>query len=116
MFQFEPVQLPHWVLRDNHCCWEPERTWPSITESAMKPPLDQPPSSSCRLPRTCILRYGAACDTAQRSLPPVGLTDRFSASRQKFCVALPWNQSASACTAPLIVTSSGDRPRPATWV
>ncbi len=61
-------------------------------------------------------RYGAACETAQRSVPPVGLTDMFSAERQKFCVALPWNQSASARTEPLIVTSSGERPRPATWV
>jgi hypothetical protein len=114
MFQLDPVQLPISELRVSHCCCEPERTCPSILESAIRPPLDQPPSSRARLPRRCMRRYGAACDTAHRSVPPVGVTDRFSASRQKFCVALPPNQSASVCTAPLIVTWSGERPSPAT--
>ncbi len=116
MFQLAPDQPPHSVLREIHCCWVPGSTFPSILESAMNPPLAQPPSSSRRSPRTCIRRYGAACDTAQRSAPEAGVTERFSAERQKFWVALPWNQSASACTAPLIVTSSGERPSPATWV
>ena len=63
-------------------------------------------------------RGRASGGTAPPARPPsgrcrrTGLTDRFSAERQKFWVALPWNQSASACTAPLMVTSSGDRPRP----
>jgi hypothetical protein len=61
-------------------------------------------------------RYCAACETAHRSVPEEGLTERFSAPRQKFWVALPWNQSASACTPPLMVTLSGDRPRPSTCV
>src|SRR4051812_14369302 len=116
MFQLEPVQLPSWELRVSHCCWLPELTCPSILLSARSPPLDQPPSSSARVPRRCMRRYGAACETAQRSPPPAGLTDRFSAPRQKFWVALPWNQSASACTAPFTVTASGDSPRPSTWV
>src|SRR4051794_21584006 len=117
MFQFDPAPLPICELRVIHCCCDPDRTWPSILVSDIQPPLDQPPSSRARLPRTCIRRYGAACDTAQRSRPPVGFTDRFSADRQKFWVAFcGGNQSASACTAPLMVTSSGDRPRPATWV
>lgn len=116
MFQLAPVQLPSWELRVNHCCWLPELTCPSIFVSARRPPLDQPLSSRARLPRRCIRRYAAACETAQRSLPLVGLTDRFSAPRQKFCVALPWNQSASACTAPLTVTESGLSPSPATCV
>jgi hypothetical protein len=114
MFQFEPDQLPHWSLRDSHCCCEPERTCPSIFESARNPPLDQPPSSSCMLPMTCIRRNGAAWETAQVSVPDGGRTAMFSAPRQKFWVALPWNQSASACTWPLMVTSSGDSPRPNT--
>lgn len=117
MFQLEPVQEPSWELRVSHCCWVPDLTWPSILVSAMKPPLDQPPSLSSRLPRTCIRRYEEACDTAQRSVPPVGVTERFSAPRQKFWVAFcGGNQSASTCTAPLIVTASGDCPRPRTWV
>ncbi len=117
MFQLEPVQLPRVELRVIHCCCVPERTWPSILVSAMKPPLAQPPSSRARLPRTCMRRYGAAWETAQRSVPPVGFTERFSAPRQKFWVAFcGGNQSASACTAPLIVTESGDWPSPRTWV
>jgi hypothetical protein len=35
MFQFEPVQLPIWLLRVYHCCCEPELTCPSILVSAM---------------------------------------------------------------------------------
>ena len=119
MFQFEPLQLPICELRVRNCCWDPDRICPSTLVSEMKPPLDQPPSSSARLPRTCMRRYGAACETAQRSRPPVGVTERFSAERQKFCVAFcepSGHQSASACTAPLMFTASGVRPRPATWV
>src|SRR5690349_1033597 len=84
MFQFAPDQLPMVELRVIHCCCEPDRTWPSILVSDIQPPEAQPPSSSARLPRTCMRRYGAACETAQRSRPPFGLTDRFSAERQKF--------------------------------
>src|SRR5882757_10222778 len=80
MFQLEPLQLPHSELRDIHCCCEPDLTCPSTLVSASRPPLDQPPSSSCRSPFRCMRRYGAACETAQRSAPPVGLTARFSAS------------------------------------
>ncbi|GAA0384009.1 hypothetical protein GCM10009530_38600 [Microbispora corallina] len=115
-FQFSPVQPPIWELRVSHCCCPPESTVPSIVESEIQPPLAQPPSTSVRPPRTCMRRYGAAWETAHRSWPPVGVTDRFSAPRQKFWVALPWNQSASACTRPLIVTSSGDAPSPSTCV
>ena len=88
----------------------PDWIWPSILESAMKPPEDQPPSESARLPRTCIRRYGAACDTAHRSRPPVGVTDRPSAERQKFWVAFcepSGHQSASTCTWPLMVDLVG---------
>src|SRR5438034_8067031 len=34
MFHTEPVQLPNSLLRDSHCCCEPETTWPSIFVSA----------------------------------------------------------------------------------
>jgi hypothetical protein len=64
-------------------------------------------------------RYGAACDTDHRSRPPVGLTARPSAARQKFCVAFcepSGHQSASTCTRPLITVCPGVRPSPATWV
>jgi len=40
MFQFDPVQLPYWSLREMYCCWLPELTWPVTTESEMKPPLE----------------------------------------------------------------------------
>ncbi len=115
----EPDHEPIWLLRVIHCCCVPDWICPSILLSEIQPPLDQPPSDSARLPRTCIRRYGAAWDTAHRSRPPVGVTDRFSADRQKFCVAFcepSGHQSASACTAPLITTESGLIPRPATWV
>src|SRR5882724_5235148 len=118
-FQFDPLQLPIAELRVRNCCCEPDWICPSILESAMKPPDDQPPSESARLPRTCIRRYGAACDTAQRSSPSPGVTERPSAERQKFCVAFcepSGHQSASTCTWPLMFTWSGVRPRPATWV
>jgi hypothetical protein len=46
-------------------------------------------------------------------VPFAGTRARFSAERQKFCVALPLNQPASTVTSPLMVVSSGDRPRPA---
>ncbi len=63
---------------------------------------------------TCIRRYGAACATAQRLVPPLVLTDMFSAERQKFWVALPASLAlnASTVTAPLMRTSSGFCPRP----
>jgi hypothetical protein len=52
-------------------------------------------------------RNGAACATAHRSVPLTGVSDMFSAERQKFCVALPLNQPASTVTSPLICTWSG---------
>src|SRR5579863_2707363 len=42
MFQFEPVQLPHSLLREMNCCCVPESTFPSIWLSAIQPPLAQP--------------------------------------------------------------------------
>ena len=42
MFQFDPVQLRHSLLREIHCCCEPESMLPSISESAIQPPLAQP--------------------------------------------------------------------------
>ena len=61
-------------------------------------------------------RYGAACETAHRCSPADGVMERFSAERQKFCVALPWNQPASTVTSPLIWTWVGFWPRPAMLV
>src|SRR5205814_2657080 len=111
MFHTPPDQLPNCALREIHCCWLPEVTWLSILLSAMKPPLDQPPPGSRFMPPlTCARRSGAACATAHSIVPVDGTTDRFSAPRQKFCVALPWNQAASTCSAPLSVTSSGELP------
>ena len=42
MFQLEPVQLRHSLLREIHCCCEPESTLPSMSESDIQPPLAQP--------------------------------------------------------------------------
>lgn len=65
-----------------------------------------------------IRRNGAACETAHRSLPLEGVTAMFSAERQKFCSAEPWSDSLKASTvmSPLIWTSSGFWPSPATEV
>jgi hypothetical protein len=67
----------------------------------------------------CTRRIGAACDTAQRSVPPSGTTATFSTDRQKFCVAFfssPAFHPESTLTAPVMVTSSGFFPSPATVV
>src|SRR5512141_1161951 len=90
MFQLAPVQVPHSLLRDNHCCCEPEFTRPSILQSAIKPPLDQPPSHRFRSPRTWTRRRAVACETAQMFTfsSSVGVTARFSTQRQKLQVAL----------------------------
>src|SRR5258707_8189357 len=41
MFHEPPFQVPHSAFRENHCCCEPESIWPSILQSARKPPLDR---------------------------------------------------------------------------
>ena len=55
-FQFEPFHDPICELRVKNCCWDPDWICPSIFESAMNPPEDQPPSDRARFPRTCIRR------------------------------------------------------------
>ena len=117
MFQFAPFQLPHSAFLENHCCCEPEFTWPSILQSAIKPPLDQPPSQRLRSPLTCTRRNAVACDTAQMLMfwSWVGVTERFSTPRQKLQVALLLAiQRALHRTAPVMATSSGDLPKPST--
>src|SRR5271154_1158363 len=42
MFQFAPVQLFQSQLREIHCCWLPESTLSSTSESDIQPPLAQP--------------------------------------------------------------------------
>src|SRR5262245_37266823 len=93
MFQLDPCQLVRSTLRVRYCCCEPLVIWVSMSESAMNPPLDQPPLSSSTMdPRTCARRSQVPCDTAQTSLPssmlPEGAMARFSAARQKLQVAL----------------------------
>ncbi|GAA1910044.1 hypothetical protein GCM10009753_47160 [Streptantibioticus ferralitis] len=105
MFQSDPVQPPHSVFRESHCCRLPDRGCPSITESAVEPPLDQPPSYRRSEPRRCLLRYGAAGETAHWSVPDEGLAERFSAP----CLMV--RQSVGAdLTAPSRVTR-----RPVRW-
>ncbi len=48
MFQLEPDQEPIRLFLARNCCWLPDWICPSILESEMKPPLDQPPSSGLR--------------------------------------------------------------------
>src|SRR5574340_886300 len=92
MFHAPPFHLPHWAFLDSHCCCDPELTWPSIRQSAMNPPLDQPLSHRFISPLTWTRRSAVAWETAQtltlRSC--VGMTERFSTHRQKLQVALPF--------------------------
>src|ERR1051326_8745029 len=107
IFQLAPFHLPHSAFRESHCCCDPELTWPSILQSAMKPPLDQPPSQRFKSPLTCTRRSAVACETAQIFMfwSSVGLTERFSTERQKlhvaFCLAI---QRALERTAPVTST------------
>src|ERR1700722_4119335 len=91
MFQPPPSHPPHSVFLESHCCCDPELTWPSILQSAMKPPLDHPPSESLKSPFTCIRRSAVPCETAQTFTfsSRVGVTEIFSAHLQKLTVALP---------------------------
>src|SRR5579884_3020439 len=125
MFHTALLQPDHLLLRDSHCCCEAGTTLPSTTESARKPPLAQPAppflskANRCSSPLTCSRRSGAAWDTAIRVTPLVaeGVTAKFSSVRQKLHVALAFGiHSAVTLTPPLICTSSGFRPSPATWV
>src|SRR5271154_6215557 len=113
MFQLEPVQLFHSLLREIHCCCEPESALPSMRESDIQPPLAHPLCWwSTRSPRTCIRRKGIACDTAHCIVPPVGVTEIPSIALQNVVVALLFLALASAWTFPWILTSSGEAPRP----
>ena len=117
MFHVPPVQLPNSEFRVNHCCWNPEFIWPSILQSAMKPPLAHPPSQRFKAPFTCIRRKAVPCETAQilTLWSRVGITERFSTLRQKLQVALLFPiQRALDRTAPVMTTLSGDCPRPST--
>ena len=103
MFQLAPVQLPHSLLREIHCCCGPAPTLPSTSESDIHPPLAQPPFWwSTMLPRTCMRRNGTACETAHCMVPPVGVTEKPSAARQKVQVALLWGRLASEWTLPMM--------------
>src|SRR5215472_289063 len=116
MFHAPPVQFPQSSFRESHCCWVPELTPSSILQSAMKPPLDHPPSEKVRFPFTCTRRNAVPCDTAQILVcwSCAGLTERFSTARQKFTVAFPFRQGALERTAPVMDTASGDFPSPNT--
>src|SRR5580692_11300366 len=101
---------------------------PVYCESAMKPPLAKAgllqKSKRKRLPFICTRRTGEACDTAQNSALEVQaaavttLMVRFDNERQKFssAVQLPLTHWLDTLIAPLMVTSDGESPRPATVV
>ena len=76
-------------------CCEPEIIVPSILESDIKPPLDQPPSKSTKLPFICMRRKGVAWDVAHLLVPPSGVTAIPATDLQKVHVAFPRIQSAS---------------------
>src|SRR6202789_3419844 len=77
MFQFAPVQLPHSLFLEIHCCCGPAPTLPSISESDIHPPLAHPPFwCSTISPRTCIRRNGTACETAHCIVPPAGVIEK----------------------------------------
>jgi hypothetical protein len=98
-------------------------------ESAMKPPLAnagfEQKSISVAGPWTSTRRTGDACEVAQNSpnpgqpvLPATSIR-RFDSERQKLTSAVQLPVAShwlNASTVPLIVTSSGDAPSPATSV
>src|SRR5271154_5625500 len=117
MFQFAPVQLFQSQLREIHCCWLPESTFPSTSESDIQPPLAQPRFwCSTKSPRTCARRSDTACETAHCIVPPVGFIESPSTALQKVVVALLCSRFASACTLPPMRVASGDAPSPITSV
>ena len=59
-------------------------------------------------------RKGTACETAHCMVPPVGVTEKPSAARQKVQVALLRGRLASEWTLPVMWTASGVAPRPST--
>jgi len=80
-------------------------------------------------PFTLTRRIGAACDTAQNSVfvwqpdPPAILIVRFDSDRQKLSSAMQFVVPGAlgkhwlyTSTEPLMTTSPGDGPSPATWV
>src|SRR5262245_10147727 len=68
MFQTPPAHEAQSVLRERNCCCVPDDTRPSTSESAMKPPLEYPPSENVSGPLTCIRLKLVPCDTAQISV------------------------------------------------
>src|SRR4051794_23115582 len=127
MFQTPPPQLLLKLeLRAYHCCCEPGSTQPSSCVFTIMPPLAQPPSHRKYEPLMWMRRIATACETAQCAQPVPsdgnGAVARFSIPRQKLHVALcvlpdgSDSQSARTSMLPLIVTSSGLRPRPTTCV
>src|ERR1700735_5875912 len=101
---------------------------PVNCEPVMKPPLAKAgllqKSKRKRLPFIWTRRMGEACDTAQNSAlevqSAVVVTSmvRFDNERQKFtsAVQLPASHWLDTLIAPLMVTSDGERPSPATVV
>src|ERR1700736_4516071 len=117
MFQFEPVQLFQSQLREIHCCWLPESTLPSTSESDIQPPLAQPRFwCSTSAPRTCMRRSDTACETAHCIVPPTVFIESPSAVLQKVVVALLCPRLAFAYTLPAIRVASGYPPSPITSV
>src|SRR6476660_8604684 len=125
MFHTALLHPDHLLLRESHCCCDAGTTLPSMTESARKPPLAQPAfrflskANRCSSPLTCSRRSGAAWETAilVTFFVDDGVTAKFSSDRQKLHVALASGfQSAGTFTPPLMFTSSGLRPSPATCV
>src|ERR1700747_342019 len=129
-FQTPLVQESSLLFLTRNCCCDPLITiLPSNSESAINPPLakDGPEQKSKRVvnPLTCTRRIGAACDTAQNSATPpqpsaefaTKLIVRFDSERQKLSRAMQlfapkhWLETLMA---PLMTTSPGETPRPAT--
>ena len=92
----QPLRLE---LRTMNCCWLPLMVLPETAESEMNPPEAncgpaEQKSISDRPPLICTRRIGAACETAQNSLPvwqpvwPITLIVRFDIERQKFTSAV----------------------------
>ena len=113
MFQLAPVQLPHSLLREIHCCCGPAPTLPSMSESDIQPPLAQPPFwCSTMSPRMCMRRKGDGLRDGPLHGAAGGRDGEAFHGAPEGAGGVVAGRLASEWTLPVMWTASGDAPRP----